>query len=244
MIKFKQSKLLIATALTAGCLLSACGSAEESTSPQTVTVTVPAPVTTLSTPIRTELDIEADKQRVVRMEEYIHSSERNELYDAYFTPASVKIAQALEAGEFGPTDKYNEHKLPWSGDVGWGGITTKDDAPASANKAYAWVWFEQDGSIDYARGVLGASITSTNLNLTIQIEAPRASDTPGMDFYRGYLTADDVPTRVAFVPTRDDLDPTSKKPYETSHLRRDDAKILAMLDGFMSSKFGKDWRLN
>lgn len=154
MNKFATAALASILVVLTGCT---GGSPVASPTPtETVTVTVtPTPSGPKSaTPDYVQLDKDGKFWSKYKLK-YAASHNRLVLFQDYEV-AKFIVARQLEAGFFGKPQRYNSDKVTWKpGMFGWGGITvnTKGGGDKSKPAAYAWVWFRDDGSIDYSRGV-------------------------------------------------------------------------------------------
>lgn len=139
--------------------LTACSASAPKPAP-TVTVTVTAPAPTASPkPTVPESTAVTEGNRGWRMN-WVSDPNRKVLFQDY-PKASVIVAKALINGQFGPTHKYNEWKTDWiPGQVGWGGISANAGGDATFDKpgAFAWVYWNADGSVDWSKGVPDFSI--------------------------------------------------------------------------------------
>ena len=136
--------------------LTACsGSAPKPVPTVTVTVTAPAPTPTASpTPTVPESTTVTELNRGLRME-WVSDPNRKVLFQD-FPKASVIVAKALLDGKFGTAYRYNEWKTDWvHGQTGWGGISANYGGDATSDKpgAFAWVYWNADGSVDWSKGV-------------------------------------------------------------------------------------------
>lgn len=188
--------------------------------------------------------VQWDKQREDQQFglEYLQSSNRQLMYENIAPQAAVRIAQALENGELGEVYRYDEWKQDKAeGYTGWGGIATvKGNQP----EAYAWVFYNPDGSIDYTKGVTGFSITPKGGH-EVQIEQNGENDAK----WNGYLRSTEVP--LTHVITTSYLGHTEQPqvegspfiyPLNLNELQELDSQAIQRLEANMAAVFGPDWR--
>ncbi len=231
-MKASRIGLIVAGLLVTLGLNTAC-SADNPTPTVTVTKTVTAPAPTASSGI-SGADIARLREEEVAAKAYLNSSDRIQMFKHNFEPAALRIAKGLESGGFGPTDKYNNLKLPLKGEVGWGGIASLKGAITSA---YAWVWFDATGKIDYGRGIKGASINDGTPNGNVQIE------TEGVEAPYQILLKQPDGTHVTLVHFSADTSNSGYVyPQSTTELIQLDRMAIGRLNANMAKAFGPNWQ--
>lgn len=249
-ISVRASVPLLAAALIT---LSACGSdvaAQPSPASATEAASTPpaAPSTPAASPATTPPATSAAPATVeVTLTEqelavqYLNSRERDLMYRTNVAPAMVRIAEALSNGELGETYQYDElSNQRQTGYTGWGGIATTTETGPSA---YAWVYYNQDGSIDYGRGIRGISLYPGGNTPGIQID----EQNPDLFTFRwGVLleTPEGGPARMTGyssigAPPADES--VYDLPESLEELQQLDRDAITALNQSMQITFGPDW---
>lgn len=151
---------LVVAFFFAAFILTACSRAAES-APKPEPARVAASPVQISTTAPTPQEDPAteEKNRAQRMS-WANDPTRAALFEDY-PEAGITVARALIGGAFGPTEKYNGAKTEWNpGQSGWGAIYANVGLNSTPNKpgAFAEVYWNTDGSVDWSRGVQGFSI--------------------------------------------------------------------------------------
>jgi hypothetical protein len=197
-------------------------------------VTPPPPLKPPATTVQPSVNSDDQKE----LTEYLNNPERKELYRANFTPAALRVAIELNKGTFGPVQRYNSYKLPLKGEVGWGGIGTVDGANVVA---YAGVWFEANGGIDFKKGVQWMILDPGEDALGINIDSPYGNN----KIWYSFLDTTVDSTGPVRVTTTSPYEAGTETDYEMANtvekstdLDRD--VILALRDD-MDMLFGAGW---
>ena len=179
-------------------VLTACSGATQAQPAPTVTVTVTVPAATPSTArvpdYVSKFASEKDQQQALS---YLNSPERIQRYNAIW-PYSVKVAKALLDGTLGSIEKYDEDKKPLMHDyIGWGGMQTAD-------RSYAWVYWDRNGVPDFSKGVRGFSLYGVQVEKT---PGPGSYDYPysvfvDRDGYTLVSASDHIGVSTPLVPYR------------------------------------------
>jgi len=194
---------------------------------------VPAPkVVTSVTQVTSHVAPQTEQEAL----DYLNSAGRLQRYVGVFDQAAITVAQALQAGRFGPVDKYDENKQSLTNPnyTGWGGIAAK------GSNFYAWVYYV-NGTIDFGKLVPGFSVQDGKYLL--QIERDGGENYP----YEVFLNSDGGATEVTspdyvggrMVNSNENEEFTY--PTTMDALYSLDGTALTALNTVMSETFGPYW---
>jgi hypothetical protein len=136
---------------------------------QSPTVAMPSPTTITSVVSASTADSPSATAKLQTPIDYLNDPSRTQSLKPLYDRDSVGIATELQSGHFGPVIKTSgPNDVFTNGYVGWGTISAQTLTPG----ATAEVYFRQDGSIDFNKGVrsFGVDTTSASLQASAQGE--------------------------------------------------------------------------
>lgn len=233
-MQFRFGRTVLAAALVSAMALTGCSSNHNTHKAQ------PCPAPTKSSEVSKTRKVEDPKTQAAT--EYLQSVERNDKFQTIVPKAGIAIAKALEAGKFGKVKRYNAWKKDLQpGEVGWGGISSKD------NGEFAWVYWKADGTVDYTKPICQIGTTSATGSKATRVTVFGPDKDDEVSYWQVYKAIDSQ--RIEVTDTLGiqfpDIDmPKDDKfisPSSLELLKELDAAALAQLQADMVSQFGKNW---
>jgi len=178
---------------------------------------------------------------------YLLSPQRVSRFTTVVPKAGALIARALEDGRFGPVNRYDAAKTPLQrGEVGYGGIQSTN------KRAFAWVYYTADGTIDFTKPVMQIQLKNANNNPATEVSM--FSPTEPLSFGSGeigtywqiFKSLSDKTTEVTDLSNFESHTfPCGKQefiyPYTLAELKALDNEGFDQLDANMTSLFGAGW---